>query len=239
MPTYIALLRAVNVGGTGKLPMAELKAMCVAQGFTKVQTYIASGNVVFAAKQPASKVKALLEGRLHAYARKPIGVIVRTADEMMSVLKSNPFPKAPPNRTVAIFLDDAPPTNTLTTLQGQKDEEVRLGKREIDLCCLWRRHSTFKAENSSRRNRDGTQYQYYRTVCRACRSEVRPYSYDASFPGGLALGIAHPVLVLKSQLRAAPRNGPRTPLRSCRSRGPSLAAHRRDQRVHRALLLTA
>jgi uncharacterized protein (DUF1697 family) len=131
MPTYIALLRAVNVGGTGKLPMAELKAMCVAQGFTKVQTYIASGNVVFAAKQPASKVKALLEGRLHAYARKPIGVIVRTADEMMSVLKSNPFPKAPPNRTVAIFLDDAPPTNTLTTLQGQKDEEVRLGKREI------------------------------------------------------------------------------------------------------------
>ena len=63
--------------------------------------------------------------------------------------------------------------------------------------------------------------------------------YDASFPGGLALGIAHPVLVLKSQLRAAPRNGPRTPLRSCRSRGPSLAAHRRDQRVHRALLLTA
>jgi uncharacterized protein (DUF1697 family) len=49
MPTYIALLRAVNVGGTGKLPMAELKAMCVAQGFTKVQTYIASGNVVFRA----------------------------------------------------------------------------------------------------------------------------------------------------------------------------------------------
>jgi uncharacterized protein (DUF1697 family) len=44
MPTYIALLRAVNVGGTGKLPMAELKAMCVAQGFTKVQTYIASGS---------------------------------------------------------------------------------------------------------------------------------------------------------------------------------------------------
>ena len=47
MPTYIALLRAVNVGGTGKLPMAELKAMCVAEGFADVQTYIASGNVVF------------------------------------------------------------------------------------------------------------------------------------------------------------------------------------------------
>ena len=64
MPTYIALLRAVNVGGTGKLPMAELKAMCTAAGFTKVQTYIASGNVVFDNPAPAAKVKAILEARL-------------------------------------------------------------------------------------------------------------------------------------------------------------------------------
>ena len=64
MPTYIALLRAVNVGGTGKLPMAELKAMCAAEGFAKVATYIASGNVVFVAKQSAPKVKALLRGAL-------------------------------------------------------------------------------------------------------------------------------------------------------------------------------
>ncbi len=47
MPRYVALLRAVNVGGTGKLPMTELKAMCVDEGFGDVQTYIASGNVVF------------------------------------------------------------------------------------------------------------------------------------------------------------------------------------------------
>ncbi|HEY0489493.1 MAG TPA: DUF1697 domain-containing protein, partial [Telluria sp.] len=47
MTTFIALLRAVNVGGTGKLPMTELKAMCEAAGFTNVRTYIASGNVVF------------------------------------------------------------------------------------------------------------------------------------------------------------------------------------------------
>ena len=33
MPRYVALLRAVNVGGTGKLPMTELKAMCVDAGF--------------------------------------------------------------------------------------------------------------------------------------------------------------------------------------------------------------
>ena len=38
MPTYIALLRAVNVGGTGKLSMAELEAMCAAEGFVKIKT---------------------------------------------------------------------------------------------------------------------------------------------------------------------------------------------------------
>ena len=57
MTTYIALLRAVNVGGTGKLPMADLKAMCLDAGFTEVRTFIASGNVVFSSKTSAAKVK--------------------------------------------------------------------------------------------------------------------------------------------------------------------------------------
>jgi uncharacterized protein (DUF1697 family) len=55
--TYIALLRAVNVGGTGKLPMAKLKAMCSELGFVNVRTYIASGNVVFGSKASAAKAK--------------------------------------------------------------------------------------------------------------------------------------------------------------------------------------
>jgi uncharacterized protein (DUF1697 family) len=131
MPTYIALLRAVNVGGTGKLPMTELKAMCVAEGFASVQTYIASGNVVFDSKLPAAKVKTTLEKRLQAYAGRPIGVAIRTAEEMAAVLKANPFPKAPPNWTVAIFLDETPPADTLAAIKGRQDEEVRLGKREI------------------------------------------------------------------------------------------------------------
>ncbi|WP_027580872.1 DUF1697 domain-containing protein [Bradyrhizobium sp. Ai1a-2] len=131
MPTYIALLRAVNVGGTGKLPMTELKAMCVAEGFASVQTYIASGNVVFDSKWPAAKVKVALEKRLQAYAGRPVGVVIRTAEELAAVLKANPFPKAPLNWTVAIFLDDAPPADALAAVKGQQDEEVRLGKREI------------------------------------------------------------------------------------------------------------
>ena len=131
MTAYIALLRAVNVGGTGKLPMTELKAMCEAAGFTKVKTYIASGNVVFESKLTEAKVKATLEAALAAYAGKHVGVAIRTAAEMAAVLAANPFPKAAPNRTVAIFLDQPPPANALEAATGQKNEEMRLGLREI------------------------------------------------------------------------------------------------------------
>ena len=131
MAAVIALLRAVNVGGTGKLPMSELKAMCVAEGYSKAQTYIASGNVVFETKASPATVKAALESRLNAYAGKPVGVVVRTANEMASVLKSNPFPKAAPNRIIAIFLDEPPAPDALDDLRHRKDEEISLGAREI------------------------------------------------------------------------------------------------------------
>lgn len=131
MPRYVVLLRAVNVGGTGKLPMTELKAMCLDEGFADVQTYIASGNVVLSSRLGAAKVKAALEQRLQAYASKPVGVVVRSADEIAAVLKANPFPRAPPNYTVAIFLDEPPPKDALKGIKGQQDEQVRLGKREI------------------------------------------------------------------------------------------------------------
>ena len=131
MPTYIALLRAVNVGGTGKLPMADLKSICADAGFANVQTYIASGNVVFRSKASAARVRSELEARLLAYAGKPIGVMVRTTSEMAAVLEANPFHAAAPNRTVAIFLDEAPPSDALEFAVGVKDEEMRLGAREI------------------------------------------------------------------------------------------------------------
>jgi len=131
MTSFVALLRAVNVGGTGKLPMSELKAICEELGFGAVRTYIASGNVVFTSRKSEAAVKAALEKRLAAHAGKPVGVLLRTAAEMAQVLADNPFPKAAPNRTMAVFLDRAPPADTLTGIRGQKDEEIRLGRREI------------------------------------------------------------------------------------------------------------
>ena len=131
MNVFIALLRAVNVGGTGKLPMTELKAMCEACGFTAVKTYIASGNVVFRSALTAAKAKAALEARLEAYAGKPVGVALRTPSEMAAVRDGNPYRDAAPNRTVAIFLDSKPPADTLEMLRHRKDEKVALGVREI------------------------------------------------------------------------------------------------------------
>jgi uncharacterized protein (DUF1697 family) len=131
MGSFVALLRAVNVGGTGKLPMSELKEMCEKLGFEAVRTYIASGNVVFTSRKSEAAIKAALEKRLAAYAGKPVGVLVRTAAEMAQVLADNPYPKAPPNRTMAVFLDHAPPTNTMAGIRGRKDEQIKLGRREI------------------------------------------------------------------------------------------------------------
>ena len=131
MTVYVALLRAVNVGGTGKLPMSDLKKLSEKAGCRKVRTYIASGNVVFESRMTEAQVKTALETALVAYAGKPVGVLTRTAAEMAEVLASNPFPDAPPDRTVAIFLDGSPPGDSLERITGRDDEEVRLGKREI------------------------------------------------------------------------------------------------------------
>ncbi len=131
MTRYIALLRAVNVGGTGKLPMADLKSICEDAGFARVETYIASGNVVFESRAAPSKVKSELEARLLEYAGKPIGVIVRTAEEIRAVLKANPFRDGEAKHAYAIFLDHRPPHDALDHVTGQSVEKISLGDREI------------------------------------------------------------------------------------------------------------
>jgi uncharacterized protein (DUF1697 family) len=131
MPVFIALLRAVNVGGTGKLPMGDLKRLCEKAGFRNVRTYIASGNVVTERDGSEAEAKAALEAELEAYAGKPVGVIVRTAAEMAGVAANNPFRDRPASRTVAIFLDHRPSRDALKVVKGRANEEVRLGAREI------------------------------------------------------------------------------------------------------------
>jgi len=131
MSVFVVLLRAVNVGGTGKLSMASLKRVCEKAGFRKVRTYIASGNVIAERDGGEAEAKAALEAELWAYAGKPIGVIVRTAAEMSGIAANNPFPGRAANHTVSIFLDNAPPPEALSEVRGQANEDIRLGAREI------------------------------------------------------------------------------------------------------------
>jgi uncharacterized protein (DUF1697 family) len=128
---YVALLRAVNVGGTGKLPMAELRAMAEGLGFANVRTYIASGNLLFESGQSESEVKAALEARLKAYAGKPIPVLVRTAAEIGAVCAADPFPDAHGSRHLVYFFDMPPPPDTLETVRDKAGERLALGVREL------------------------------------------------------------------------------------------------------------
>jgi uncharacterized protein (DUF1697 family) len=131
MMVFIALLRSVNVGGTGRFPMSELKRLCEVAGFKDVRTYIASGNVLFASSKSDAEVKAALETRVAKYAGRDIPVLVRTADEMAAIVEANPIKDTDPARTVAIFLDKAPPKDTLATVKGLAQEKISLGEREI------------------------------------------------------------------------------------------------------------
>jgi uncharacterized protein (DUF1697 family) len=131
MARYVALLRAVNVGGTGKLLMSDLEALCVKAGFEAVATYIASGNVVFHSTQRALEVQARLEEHLQRHTGKPVGVLLRTAAQMRAVLAANPFPERAANLTYTLFLPQKPAADAISAARNLKDEDIRLGRREI------------------------------------------------------------------------------------------------------------
>ena len=130
MTAFVALLRAVNVGGR-KLLMSDLKAIADEAGLENVKTFIASGNLLFASKKSETAVARLLEERLKAHMQAEVPVLVRTAAEMEGVLKANPFPDASGSKVTAIFLEDAPPKDAIETADRIADEQLALGTREI------------------------------------------------------------------------------------------------------------
>jgi uncharacterized protein (DUF1697 family) len=127
---YVALLRAVNLFGRPLL-MADLKRIAEGLGLESPRTFIASGNLLFSSDKREREVKAMLESALQEHMGKPIGVMIRTADEMASIAKATPFAVEPANRVVAIFLDEAPPKDAVNEAKNIVDERVALGCREI------------------------------------------------------------------------------------------------------------
>jgi uncharacterized protein (DUF1697 family) len=106
---YVAFLRAVNVGGSGKLPMTALRSLVEAAGGTEVQTYIQSGNVVFGHRlRSGDKVGAALETALREEAGLTTSAMVFTGSELEAVIVENPFSGRPENLLHVAFFTRAP-----------------------------------------------------------------------------------------------------------------------------------
>lgn len=129
MTAYVALVRAVNVSGTGKLPKEDLKAMGEACGFARVGTFINSGNLLFQSDLAEAEVKQRLEHRLARYFAKPTAVFVRTAAEMAQAVRDDPFTDDEPSRRYAHFIDEQPARAMLDEARGVAGERLALGPR--------------------------------------------------------------------------------------------------------------
>nr|WP_153320120.1 DUF1697 domain-containing protein [Sinorhizobium meliloti] len=126
------MLRAVNVGGTGKLAMADLKAVCDELGFAGAKTFIQSGNVVFRSDLPEPAVQAKLEQALAAKMGKAPGVLLRSRRQLDDIAaKAERFLDAKPNLLLITFLPEPPPADALDKLVAPDGEEVRIDGREI------------------------------------------------------------------------------------------------------------
>jgi len=128
--SYVALLRAVNVGGR-QLKMADLKRIAGKIGLASPSTFIASGNLLFTSDQSEPAVKREIETALAEHMGKPIEVMVRTAAEMAEAVEGNPFTNEPGNRVVAIFFDDPPYDDAIDAAKNVTNERLARGRREI------------------------------------------------------------------------------------------------------------
>lgn len=108
MGARIALLRGVNVGGAGKLPMAEFRALLAALGLARVETYIQSGNAVFDSDLGAQALEAMIRDGVAARFGFAPETFVLTAEEIAVALRDHPFTGAEPKLVHVFFLRDTP-----------------------------------------------------------------------------------------------------------------------------------
>ena len=131
MTAWVALIRAVNVSGTGKLPKEDLKAMGEACGFKNVRTFINSGNLLFTSDLAESTVQRRLEEKLADYFGKPTAVHVRNAEEMAEAFAKNPFDDDKPSRVMAQFIEAKPASAMIDEARDVVGERMALGPRLI------------------------------------------------------------------------------------------------------------
>jgi len=136
VPRYVALLRGVNVGGKGQVPMAELRTVFESLGHADVVTYIQSGNVVFTSAK-ALRSAAPIEAALASAFGLKTAVMLRTPAEMDAVIEHNPYPGAAsgPSTLHVTFLNRPPEKAALAKVDGRSfaPEEFTVRQRDVYL----------------------------------------------------------------------------------------------------------
>lgn len=136
MPTHVAFLRGINVGGHNRMKMDDLRAACESLGLEDVRTYVQSGNVVFEAG--AGEPGALAD-RLHDAIDDSFGydvtVMVRTREELAAVVEGQPFdePADGDTKLYVTFLDEEPAEERVEELlaAGNEAESFAVSGREV------------------------------------------------------------------------------------------------------------
>lgn len=111
MAVLVALLRGVNVGGAGKLPMAGFRAMLEGIGCRAVATYIQSGNAVFESDIGARDLEPMIRDAVSAGFGFAPETFVLTAEEIAAALTDHPFAGAEPKLVHVVFLRETPLTD--------------------------------------------------------------------------------------------------------------------------------
>ncbi len=122
MATYVALLRAINVGGHNRIAMVDLRKMTETLGFDGVKTILQSGNLVFEApKRSGAGLEQMLETETTKRLKVTVDYLIRTADEWKSIIARNPFPKeagGDPGHLHVMCLKEAPAAKKVKALQA-------------------------------------------------------------------------------------------------------------------------
>ena len=119
VPSYVALLRGINLGPRRRLAMADLRTALEGLGYDDVRTHLQSGNAVFrTGTRSATAVKKAVEGAVSAAAGFDVDVVVRTSAQLAQLVTADPFGgvATDPARYLVVFLDRAPAKRWLAEL---------------------------------------------------------------------------------------------------------------------------
>jgi uncharacterized protein (DUF1697 family) len=137
---YVVLLRGINVGPSTRVAMADLRARLNDAGFDAVRTHLQSGNVLLTSTERPPGVRKAAQDAIADLLGKPIDVVVRTADELRAVARTDPLGSVASDgaKSFVLFLGeghDADAVRALQSAAADTGDVVHADEREIYLWC--------------------------------------------------------------------------------------------------------